>query len=341
MISTLIVVQPAFGASVISIYRNRSSLTYGRGVIIYGTVSPQSAGQTVYLRRSIDAGRSYATIRTATTAADGTYSFTYYPDKTARYKVLWSQENVFSSNYVTVKVTPLISIHRLSRVWVGQKAKINGGFMPHLRRRRVYLQQYRNRHWIAKGSMRTDRYGNYVFRTTINNSGSFIFRVLYKGESLYNSAVTSRVRIIGKWRNPFKISAAYKHYIVVNKHNYFLYYLSYGKISKKWPCGVGMSGYSTPSGNFRVTAKRFHPTWYNPGASWSQNMADSIPWPSSPLGARALNISASGIRIHGTTKPWLLDNPSRAISHGCIRMKNPHVIWLYNRVPVGTKVKIF
>jgi lipoprotein-anchoring transpeptidase ErfK/SrfK len=56
-----------------------------------------------------------------------------------------------------------------------------------------------------------------------------------------------------------------------------------------------------------------------------------------PLGARAMYLSGSVYRIHGTNAPWTIG--SRATS-GCIRMVNEDVIDLYNRVKVGTKVVV-
>ncbi|MEY8840393.1 L,D-transpeptidase, partial [Cribrihabitans sp. XS_ASV171] len=42
-------------------------------------------------------------------------------------------------------------------------------------------------------------------------------------------------------------------------------------------------------------------------------------------------------RIHGTTQPETI---GQAVSNGCIRMLNEHVIDLYERVPIGTKVTV-
>ena len=64
--------------------------------------------------------------------------------------------------------------------------------------------------------------------------------------------------------------------------------------------------------------------------------------PGNPLGARALYLFQNGVdtyfRIHGTTQP---ESIGRSVSNGCIRMLNDHVIDLYARVPVGTKVTVF
>jgi lipoprotein-anchoring transpeptidase ErfK/SrfK len=58
-----------------------------------------------------------------------------------------------------------------------------------------------------------------------------------------------------------------------------------------------------------------------------------------PLGARALYLYRNGrdtyYRIHGTTEPSSI---GKAVSNGCIRMINDHVVDLYDRVPLGTPV---
>ena len=62
-----------------------------------------------------------------------------------------------------------------------------------------------------------------------------------------------------------------------------------------------------------------------------------------PLGARALYLfDGSGhdtyLRIHGTNKPRTIGS---AVSNGCARLTNEHIIDLYDRVPVGTPVILY
>jgi lipoprotein-anchoring transpeptidase ErfK/SrfK len=57
--------------------------------------------------------------------------------------------------------------------------------------------------------------------------------------------------------------------------------------------------------------------------------------PDNPLGARALYLGYTEYRIHGTNQPKSIGH---AASSGCIRMLNEHVIDLYDRVPIGTRV---
>ena len=74
----------------------------------------------------------------------------------------------------------------------------------------------------------------------------------------------------------------------------------------------------------------------NPHDEWSKNEPETIPpGPGNPLGLRALNLSAPGIRIHGTPSDYSIGYNA---SHGCIRMHNSDVLQLYPLVPSGTTV---
>ena len=111
-----------------------------------------------------------------------------------------------------------------------------------------------------------------------------------------------------------------------------------GELRKTYGVATGTGGYPTPHGQFRITAKRMNPTWYNPHAPWSANMPPFIPpGPSNPLGTRALNLNASGIRIHGTPDDGSIGSNA---SHGCIRMHIKDSEELFEKVNVGTPVLI-
>lgn len=111
-----------------------------------------------------------------------------------------------------------------------------------------------------------------------------------------------------------------------------------GNIEKSYRVAVGTSAHPTPAGDWRITLKRYAPTWVNPGSAWAKGMPSSIPpGPGNPLGPRALNLNADGIRIHGT---YEYNSIGTAASHGCIRMMPKDVIELYDLVEVGTLVYI-
>jgi lipoprotein-anchoring transpeptidase ErfK/SrfK len=56
-----------------------------------------------------------------------------------------------------------------------------------------------------------------------------------------------------------------------------------------------------------------------------------------PYGPRRMRYLGA-YAIHGTNEPWLLSRSPRNYSHGCTRLSNPHILWLFDRVHVGTPV---
>lgn len=59
--------------------------------------------------------------------------------------------------------------------------------------------------------------------------------------------------------------------------------------------------------------------------------------PDNPLGARAMYLSGTLYRIHGSNEPETI---GQAVSSGCIRMTNDDVVDLYDRAKVGATVVV-
>jgi lipoprotein-anchoring transpeptidase ErfK/SrfK len=127
------------------------------------------------------------------------------------------------------------------------------------------------------------------------------------------------------------------------KHHGFGYLYNYdGKLQKSFRTAIGMPGYPTPTGTYRIGRKVKWPTWTNPGGGWGAGMPSFIgPGPSNPLGTRAIYVydgkKDTGVRFHGTTNR---NSIGTAASHGCLRMKREAVEALYPLVPVNTVVYI-
>jgi lipoprotein-anchoring transpeptidase ErfK/SrfK len=129
--------------------------------------------------------------------------------------------------------------------------------------------------------------------------------------------------------------------IVVNTGERKLYLVLPGGQARMYPVGVGKEGFEW-SGTNRITRKAVWPDWRPPEVMIKREAVKGhfIPahmpgGPKNPLGARAMYIGSTQYRIHGTTQPWSI---GRAMSSGCIRMMNEHVIDLYENVKVGAKV---
>ncbi|MCX8006666.1 MAG: L,D-transpeptidase/peptidoglycan binding protein [Coriobacteriia bacterium] len=126
--------------------------------------------------------------------------------------------------------------------------------------------------------------------------------------------------------------------ILVRRADRRLFLYEDGRLVKVYRVAVGAPGFPTPRGRWTIVRKRYMPTWGNPGSDWAKDMPRFIPpGPNNPLGTRALDLSAPGIRIHGTNKDYSI---GQAASHGCMRMHRWDIEDLYDRVPVGTPVFI-
>jgi len=131
--------------------------------------------------------------------------------------------------------------------------------------------------------------------------------------------------------------------------SYFvLYHVTAPGVATEYHVAVGDAGRNF-TGTARVGRKAEWPSW-----TPTQNMIRREPeiygkyaggvagGPDSPLGARALYLYRGSrdtmYRIHGTPQPWTIGT---AVSSGCIRLKNEHVIGLYDNVKVGASVKVY
>jgi lipoprotein-anchoring transpeptidase ErfK/SrfK len=127
--------------------------------------------------------------------------------------------------------------------------------------------------------------------------------------------------------------------IVIDTGNTFLYLVMPGGKAMRYGIGVGREGF-TWSGVKSIERKAEWPDWTPP-----PEMIHRQPYlprfvaggPSNPLGARAMYLSGSMYRIHGTNAPETI---GEHVSSGCIRLVNEDVIDLYNRVHVGAKVVV-
>ena len=118
-----------------------------------------------------------------------------------------------------------------------------------------------------------------------------------------------------------------------------LYHYEGGTMVKEYRVATGTRRYPTPKGSFPVVLKRRNPTWVNPDpGGWGRSLPARIgPGPRNPLGTRAMNLDAPGIRIHGTSNVASLGTNA---SHGCIRMAMADVEELFDKVEQGARVMI-
>lgn len=129
--------------------------------------------------------------------------------------------------------------------------------------------------------------------------------------------------------------AADEIHLVVKLRAKIVYVYRGPEIIANYPIAVGKSGWETPKGIYRVFEQEINPVF----KSFKTGRIIQ-PGPENPLGPRWIGIWTDGksrIGFHGTNQPQLI---GQAVSHGCIRMHNKDVMALFDKVKVGTVVKV-
>lgn len=132
--------------------------------------------------------------------------------------------------------------------------------------------------------------------------------------------------------------------IIINSAEMRLYYYPKGtKTVVVLPIGIGELGKDTPLNWItKVERKREGPTW-TPTKKMHEEYAErgeSLPTvfpagPDNPMGLYALYVGRL-YAVHGTNANFGI---GLRVSHGCVRLRAEDIKWLFENVPVGTRVQ--
>lgn len=133
--------------------------------------------------------------------------------------------------------------------------------------------------------------------------------------------------------------------VVINVAEYRLYYFPPDRnMVVTYPVGLGRDDFRTPLLRTRIVTAIENPSWTPTPSSREEHAAMGDPLPSvvppgpdNPLGSMALQLEAPGYFIHGTNQPF---GVGQMVSHGCIRLYEPHIATLGELARRGTPVHI-
>jgi L,D-transpeptidase catalytic domain len=120
-----------------------------------------------------------------------------------------------------------------------------------------------------------------------------------------------------------------RHRLVVDLDRRRLGLFDRGRAVLRAPVGVGRPQWPTPRGTFLVRNRlsRYAGPEYGPVAFGTSARSPTLTdWPAGGF-----------VGIHGTDRPDLIPG---AVSHGCVRLRNPDILRLARLMPVGTPVEI-
>lgn len=133
--------------------------------------------------------------------------------------------------------------------------------------------------------------------------------------------------------------------VVINVAEYRLYYYPPDRnMVVTYPVGLGRDDFRTPLLTTRIVTAIENPSWTPTASSRKEHadMGDPLPpvvppGPDNPLGSLAIQLETPGYFIHGTNQPF---GVGQMVSHGCIRLYEPHIATLGELARRGTPVNI-
>jgi hypothetical protein len=297
-------------------------------VVVRGQVTTLTAKIAVP-RAELRLSRRYAgesefkVLGNAVANAQGVATWSRRPVANATYKVEYAGEGDAwspASAEIDVGVRPRISLRvNASRVLLkGKRITFRVTVRPAHPGGTVVIQRRGKQGWealktltlndasTARASWRTDRPGRLLVRARMD------------ADAEHRAGVSAgwKSKVLDP-RNPYGVPTRYPRLILVDLSQFKLYYHERGQVIRVFDCVLGRPGLPTPKGHFKIYAKD--------------------PWMSGAYGPKRLRYLGL-YAIHGTNEPWLLKRFPRKYSHGCTRLSNTNIRWLYSRVRVGTPV---
>ena len=301
-------------------------VVYPGAAVVSGTVTgengPLAGAPLALYKRAAGAVDWASTGRTAVARTDGTYRFGVKPSVSTEYEVSFADDGVQAAAVADaiVRVRPDLSTSFPASLWLGDTVQLRGAVAPAHPGASVVIERRVAGAWQPLTTATLNDKSRFTVGWTPDAFGYFRLRARMEADADHEAGVSAAKLVTVNRPNAHHVPMHYAHYIVIVRHEYRLYYYEHGVMVRGFNVALGRPGFRTPLGYFHIYGKR------KPAGG--------------ALGACAMFYrQQGGIAIHGTNEPWLLSRPlPRDFSHGCARMYNSQVLWLYARVPVGTHV---
>jgi L,D-transpeptidase catalytic domain len=281
-------------------------------------------GATLQVARRYADESEFTWVRTLTTDADGGASWEPRVRRTVTYRVEFAGTAEWAPAYAEarVEVRPKVTLTTTAdgAVFTGDRVTLRVRVAPDRPGGVVEMQRWDSGvgTWAVLRSLTLDgdSKARWVWRPS--QAGRHKLRARFAADAEHVAAVSGVRKLeVFDASNPYGVPSTYPHLILIDLSQYKLYYYEHGRVVRVFDCVLGRPSLPTPRGHYHIYAKDAH--MYGPYG---------------PRRMRYLGAYA----IHGTNEPWLLSRYPRNYSHGCTRLSNSHILWLFDRVHVGTPV---
>jgi lipoprotein-anchoring transpeptidase ErfK/SrfK len=305
-------------ASTLTLTATPATVVYGETVKL--RVTGAAPGAALVLSRLPAGAADYVPMDTVMANDSGAASWTVKPVRSSTYRVETTTTDGAISAEVGVSVRRRVRLNGRSRTPLleGRRVRFTVTVRPRCPGATVRLSRRTSNGWQPLRTVVLGDDSSVTTRITAAAPGRLIVRAETAADAEYAAGRSTawRRRVYDR-RNPYGVPSKYPHLILVDLSRYRLFYHEHGIVIREFKCVLGRPSLPTPRGRFKIYAKD-----------------PKMGGPYGPRRLRYLGLYA----IHGTNEPWLLKRYPRNYSHGCTRLSNTHIKWLYSRVHVGTPV---
>jgi lipoprotein-anchoring transpeptidase ErfK/SrfK len=296
------------------------AVDYPDSAVVSGTISAPGAGLTLLARPA--GAEDWSPVDANTAGLDGAFSFTIAPPVTTDYRVAFDGDDAREAAVadVILRVRSRVTTTFPSSLWLGGAVLLRGAVAPAHPDATVSIERRVSGIWRPLTTVTLNADSRFAQPWMPETYGFLHLRARLDAHEDHDAGLSTSERVIVNRPNAHRVPYRYAHYIVIVRHEYRLYYYEHGALVRAFDVALGRPGYSTPLGAYSIYGRR------KPAGG--------------ALGSCAMYYRRQGgIAIHGTNEPWLIRRRApRAFSHGCARMLNNQVLWLYERCPNGTPV---
>jgi lipoprotein-anchoring transpeptidase ErfK/SrfK len=318
MLSLLAMAAGAWAATpTLTLESTTQTITAGAQITLTATTDVPGAQLTLSRMRADES--AFVALNTGTACAGGTLVWTKTPAANTVYRVEYAGGDVWepAAAELAIAVKPRLTLTANASVYRDKVVTFRAGVTPAHPGATMELQRRVEGVWTAWQTVTLGDDSTGTYRWKSDKIGTFEFRLHMAADADHAQGFSAKTTVKVRNPNPYRVPASLPRIIVVDKSEYRLYYHEYGRIVKVFPCVLGKPSTPTPLGRFRIYAK------------------DSNT--SGPYGPRRMRYMGA-YAVHGTNQPSLLTHFPRAYSHGCTRLSNTNVLWLFSKCRVGTPV---
>ncbi len=313
--------QDAPGTPAVAEFTAQRSIAIGQRVTVRGRIAPATRMKVRIERRRPN--YTWEPIATLTSDAKGRFSARLPLRRSARLRASVTIAGVRQPGpqrrNVAVRRRAQITLGAREEEIAGRPTPVRGRVWPARPGEKVLVQAVRGRTKVNLTRLRVRPGGRVSGTVRLPSAGRWRLQLVARGRKGVDRTATARSAArTFHGRNPHSVPRSAPHYIVQARQEARLYYYERGQLVRVLPVVFGKPSTPTPVGSFRVYAK--------------------TPGPSVVFGPWALWYHGN-YGIHGTNQEHLLREDWRYFSAGCTRNYNDNIVWLYERVPVGTPVR--